>query len=175
MYRLGDRVMYGVHGVCEIGDIVKQKVGTRMIEYYVLKPVDQSGSSYFVPTQNEAAVAKLRPVLTQEEIRALLCSEDIQQDSWIHDEQARKQCYSNLITSGDRASLIRMVHTLHKHKQQQAAAGRRLHLCDENFLRDAEKLLGSEFALVLNMEYQAVGNYVKTVLETDRKPDNISR
>ena len=69
--------------------------------------------------------------------------------------------YRELISSGDLAKLIQMVHTLYRHKNAQAAAGRKVHLCDENFLRDAEKLLASEAAIVLGMEYDQARKYLK--------------
>lgn len=165
MFQLNDRVLYGIHGVCEIVDIETKRIGGKDAEYYVLQPIEQTGSKYYVPTQNQNAVAKMRPVLTQAQLHDLLRSAEIQNDAWIDDENQRKHCYSSLITSGDRVSLVRMVHAIHKRKAQLAAAGRRLHLCDENFLRDAEKVLGSEFSLVLDIAYDDVGNYVKSIIE----------
>lgn len=164
MFQRGDQVLYGIHGVCRIVDIESKKFGSKTSEYYVLQPVEQAGSQYYVPTQNQAAVEKMRPVLTREELDAILHSADVREDAWICDENQRKQTYSRLITSGDRTALIRMVYTIHRHKKQQALAGKRLHLCDENFLRDAERLLGSEISLVLDMESGDVGKYVKNIL-----------
>ena len=167
MFQCGDQVTYGIHGVCTITDIEKRKSGGKLTEYYVLKPVDQTGATYFVPTQNEVAVSKIRPILTQEQIVNMPHSADMQEDAWIEDENQRKQRYSSLITSGDRAALVRMVHAIYKHKELQAAAGRKLHLCDENFLRDAKRLLGSEFSLVLNIEHDEVGKYVQSILDPE--------
>lgn len=86
-------------------------------------------------------------------------------DVWIEDENQRKMCYRELINSGDRISLIGMIRALLKHKQAQEAAGKKFHLCDENFLRDAQKLLSTEFACVLNIEPDQVGDYIKNALD----------
>lgn len=165
MFHCGEQVLYGIHGVCEIINIEAKKISGKVTEYYVLQPIEQPGSIYYVPTQNQAAVAKMRPVLTQEELHDMLHSADVQEDAWIEDENLRKQHYISLISSGDRVALIRMVHTLHKHKAQQLAGGKRLHLCDENFLRDAQKLLDSEISLVMDIQYDDVKQYVKDILE----------
>lgn len=167
MFQRGDQVLYGIHGVCRIVDLETRRIDRKRIEYYVLEPIDQSGARFYVPTQNQAAVAKLRPIITQQELNDLLRSEDAYADAWITDENQRKQHYRDLITSGDRAALIRMVHTLHKHKEEQVAAGRKFHLCDENFLRDAEKLLNSEFSLVLNIHQDEVSSYVQNALRSE--------
>ena len=164
MYQIGDFVVYGVHGVCRIIEIEERLVDRKNVSYYVLQPAEQSGARYLIPMHNQAAVSKLRPVLSREELNALLRSEQVQAQEWVGDENRRKQIYRELIGSGDRAALIRMVGVLHRHKAEQAAAGRKFHLCDENFLRDAEKVLNAEFSLVLGIEQGQVGNYILTVM-----------
>lgn len=164
-FQLGDRVLYGIHGVCRIAGTEIRKVDRKNVEYFVLEPVNQSGSLYYVPTQNQAAVAKLRRVLTPEELTELLRSPQVQTDCWIADENRRKQCYRDIIGAGDRAALLQMVCTLHRHRKEQLSAGRKFHLCDESFLQDAQKLLSAEFALVLNIPTDEVGKYIQNELE----------
>ena len=165
MYQIGDRVVYSSHGVCQIVDMEEQLVSRKKIRYYVLQPLNQSGSRFYVPAENPAALAKLRPVLDREELEQLLGSNAIQQDCWIDDENQRKQRYRELIISSERLELLKMIHTLHLHKKQQMEMGRKMHLCDENFLRDAEKLLNAEFALVLGIQPSEVESYILTAMK----------
>ena len=167
MYQCGDLVVYGIHGICKIVEVQTQTISGKKTQFFVLEPVEQTGTRFFVPTQNEAALAKLRPILTREELNTLLTDKTVAQDAWIPDENQRKQRYRELICSGDRAALVSMVHALHRHKQTQLAAGRKFHLCDENFLRDAEKLLGAEFALVLGIPREQVAQYVQNAVSMD--------
>ena len=160
MYQLGDLAMYGIHGVCRIVDRVERTVDRKKVVYLVLEPQDQKASQYLVPEGNPNAMAKLRPVLSREELEDLLCSEIVREDAWIAEENARKQYYRTLVNSGDRAALLQMVRTLHLHKKQQEAAGRKFHQCDEGFLRDAQRLIDSEFSLVLGIEPNDVGEYL---------------
>ena len=83
MYQVGDVVVYGVHGVCRIVELQIQRVNHKKVEYFVLEPVFQMTSRFFVPSQNEAALSKLRPILTKEEIESLVQSEDSCRDCWI--------------------------------------------------------------------------------------------
>ena len=163
--QVGSQVVYGIHGVCRIIDTEIRRVDRKNVEYFVLEPIEQPGARYYVPTQNPTALSKLLPLLTKEELDHLLASEDTQKEVWIAEENQRKQKYRELINSGDRAALIRMVATLHRHKAAQAAAGRKFHLCDENFLRDAQRLLSVEFALVLGIAPEQVGEYVVRAME----------
>lgn len=157
--------MYGAHGVCDIVDIEVKTVDKKRIEYFVLEPLEQPGARFYVPTQNQAAVAKLRPIITHQELNAILQAEETGRDVWIEDENQRKQYYRELLTGGDRGALVNMVHTLHKRREAQFAAGRKFHLCDENFLRDAQKLLDSEFSLVLNIGQDEVHRYMQEAIE----------
>ena len=167
VFRCGDLVLYGIHGVCRILDLEERRIDRKKIEYFVLEPLEQPGSRFYVPTQNEAAVSKLRPMLTKQQLEQLLHAERAVCDGWVADENQRKQLYRELINSGDRAALVRMVRALHLHKRQQIEAGKKVHLCDENFLRDAERLLASEFSLVLDIEQNAVAAYIQHALEND--------
>lgn len=164
MYQIGDQVIYGIHGVCRIVGLEERMIDRKSVEYYVLMPLVQKDARYYIPTKNQAAVAKLRPVLSSAELDDLLASKDVRRNAWIPDENQRKQRYRELISSGDRAALMSMVSTLRRHREEQAAAGRKFHLCDENFLRDAEKLLGSEFSLVLQIDQDRVGDYIQNKL-----------
>ncbi len=143
MFQVGDQVVYGIHGVCRILDLEERRIDRKKVSYFVLEPADQSGARFYVPSENPAALAKLRPVLSKSELEQLLSSDEVREDHWISDENARKQRYRELIGSQDRKELLCMINSLHRHKKEQQEAGRKFHLCDENFLRDAEKLLNA--------------------------------
>lgn len=164
MLQEGTQVVYGIHGVCTIVDVETKSVDRKKVEYFVLEPKEQPGARYYVPTHNPAALAKLRPLLSAEELETLLASESTRRISWIADENLRKQKYRELINSADRAALISMIRALYRHKQEQLEAGRKFHQCDENFLRDAQKLLCSEFSLVLGIPQSEVSGYIEKKL-----------
>lgn len=160
MFQPGDQVLYGVHGVCRILGIEERTVDRKRVNYFVLEPLDQRGARFYVPLANQAAVAKLKRLMNRQELEALLSSEAIRQNVWIDDEAYRKQYYRELITSGDREALLAMICSVYRHKQRLIETGRKFHLCDENFLRDAEKLLSAEFSLVFEIPINQIGDYI---------------
>ena len=81
-------------------------------------------------------------------------------------ELSLEEC-RELIGSGDRKKIMRMVHTLYRHKADQSASGRKIHLCDENFLHDAEKLLIGEISIVLHLEPEQARDYIHKKLKED--------
>ena len=149
MYQVGQLVVYGIHGVCRISQIQDRVVDRVSRRYLVLEPVNRSGSQYFVPMHNPAAMQKLSPLLSPEELTALLSSERVRTDCWIVDENRRKQFYRELSGSGSREKLAQTVYNLYLHRKRQKSCGKRLHICDENFLHDAEKILAGEIQAVL--------------------------
>ena len=164
MYQVGEQVVYGIHGVCRVVEEQKRIVDRKSITYLALEPAAQAGARFFVPTHNAAAMAKVRPMMTETELNDLLLSDAVRADVWIQDENQRKQAYRALISGCDSIQLTQMIHTLYRHKEHQLAAGKKVHLCDENFLRDAEKMLISEISVVLNISPDEATNYLRNSL-----------
>lgn len=164
MYQSGEYVLYGIHGVCRVVGTEKQLINRKRTEFLVLEPLAQNESRFYLPTQNPTAMGKLKAVLSREEMLELLSSEQIRKDCWIREENQRKQYYRDLISSGDRTALLQMVSSLYRYKDEQMAAGRKFHQCDDNFLRDAEKLLSSEISLVMDFSPEEARDYLRSQL-----------
>ena len=77
MYQIGEVVLYGIHGVCRVVDTEERVLDRKKVAYLVLEPLEQNGARFFVPSHNPAAMAKLRPVMTKEELDRLLCSREV--------------------------------------------------------------------------------------------------
>lgn len=164
MFEIGELVVYGAHGVCCVSRMQEQTIGRKKQTYLVLTPIRARATQYFVPIANPAAMAKLLPLVSREELEALLASEKIHTVSWIPDENRRKQAYRELMSGGDREKLMQAVFTLYRQKDLQKAAGRKLHLCDEGFLHDAEKLLAEEIESVLELDSPGAIAYLREKL-----------
>ena len=165
MHHVGDVVVYGIHGVCHITAEEVRLVDRKRIRYFVLEPDVATSAKFYIPAENPVALSKLRSIISKEELDALLSSSEIRKNCWIEDENRRKQRYRELIASGDRMALLQMIHSLRAHKRAQEELGRKFHLCDENFLRDAEKLLDAEFAFTLGIKPEDVEEYILKAME----------
>ena len=155
MFSVGQTVLYGTNGVCKIEDITVKTVGKVKMEYYVLKPVGSESSTLFVPTANEALVKKIRFVLSEEEIRDILADGN-DGEQWIDNKIERSEHFKEIIARGDSAEVVGMIRLIHLHAQEQLAKGKRLHISDERFLKEAEKMVCGEFAMVLNVSHDDV-------------------
>ena len=163
MYQVNDLVLYGVHGVCKILEIQVQTVNRKKTEYFVLEPISQQGSRFFVPTQSQVAVSKLRCLISKDEILALLSAPESHREIWLDDENQRKQQYKDVLATGDRATLLCLLRLLERHREMQADSGKKFHISDANFMRDAQKMIYSEFSLVLDTTNDTVEQYIRTL------------
>lgn len=164
MFQVGEQVLYGVHGVCTVATYESRRIDRKNVTYLVLESADQCGSKYFVPVQNPVAMGKLKPILSGEELTTLLLSDAVRTDVWIQDENVRKQAYRDLLSRGDRKSILQMVYSIYRHKDRMASMGRKSHLCDDNFLRDAEKLIISEISVTLGMNPEQARAFLREKL-----------
>lgn len=165
--QLGDMVVYGIHGVCRFAEVESRMIDHKKVDYYVLIPVTQTEAKFYVPMHNPVAVAKMRRVLTQEELTALLDSGDIKENPWIPNEALRKEKYRELISKADCAELICMLRTLFIHKKEQLAAGKKFHQCDESFMRDAERVIRSEVSVVMGIPQEKVEAYLRSRIDKE--------
>lgn len=149
MFQIADQVVYGIHGICRVAEQEQRRVDGKCVVYLSLEPVGQPGSRFLVPTHNPVAMGNLRQLLTARQAENLLAMEGVEPIQWIQEENRRKQLYRELIASGDCYELISVARMLSQHKTSQTAMGRKLHMCDENFMRDAERLLVTEISTVL--------------------------
>lgn len=165
MYQIGETVLYGTEGVCTIAEVREMKIGRERASYYVLQPVYREGATIFVPLANEALLAKMRPLLSAAEIDGLLQCVRRDEPAWIEDAAQRKEEFHRILTAGDRKELLVMIRTLYRHREALQKTGKRLRTNDDQMLRDAEKLLNDEFALVLNIKPREVSEYIRSRLE----------
>ncbi len=165
MSMLGKTVIYGTEGVCEVTELCKMKIGSTRGEYYVLKPIHRPGATVFVPAANETLLAKMRPILSHDEIDALIDGAGAEGFDWPEDHAERKIRFQQILLGGDRQELLGMIRCIYLHRQQLHCSGKRLRSHDEQMLRDAEKLLNDEFALVLQIPQQDVPEYIRARLE----------
>ena len=50
MDQIGEKVVYGIHGVCTIIELETKIIDRQKVRYYVLEPLEQPGARYYIPT-----------------------------------------------------------------------------------------------------------------------------
>ncbi len=160
MYQINCVVIYGLHGVCRIADITKKDFSGQEETYYILKPIFDDRSTFFVPVKHGSA-QKLRPLLSIEEVKSLIKGISCQDVIGIEDEKHRKDAYKKIIESGNRGEIMRLIKTLYVRKEEQQKAGKKQHIIDEHFMKEAESILYDEFSYVLQIKKDDIVPYIK--------------
>ena len=151
MFKINDMIIYGTQGVCKIEDIEEKTFSGVHKTYFVLKPINEKGSTVYAPTDNEFVLKKMRRLLTKDEIHKLIDSMPEENTVWIENESERKALYKEVLAGGEHLELIRMIKAIYAHKNEREAEGKRLHMSDERFFKEAEQILYNEFQYVLHL------------------------
>lgn len=173
MFQVNESVLYGIQGVCKIVEIAKKTFGKTSVEYYVLRPIyDGKDTRVFVPTQNEALTSKMRRVLSPGEAHEIIRQIPDEEPIWIEDENERKVRYKEILAGGNCRELIRLIKALYLHSRTLQKMGKKLHLSDEHFLKDAEKALYDELAHVLELQRDEVLPFIFEQVQAPAERNN---
>jgi len=166
LFQVNDVIVYGTQGVCRIvGTEEKNLSGTKKT-YYILKSMRDNGTTIYAPTDNAHVLKKMRRLLSKEEIHKLIDSMPAERTVWFTNENERKELYKSILSQGDHLELIKMIKSIYIHKQEREAEGKRLHMSDERFFKDAEQILYNEFQYVLNLDSKdALMTYILNRIE----------
>ena len=165
MLTVGQTVVYGTQGVCTVKEISMLKLGKTKGEYYALSPIDDPGSTVYVPTANEKLMSKLRPVLTGEEADALITEAVREPLEWIESDAERKSACDDIVESGDRKQLMRLVGMLYRRRELLKDQKKHFHNVDAQYLKTAERMLHGELAYALGIAVDDVADYIRSFSE----------
>jgi len=166
MFSVNEYVVYSTVGICRIVDFKKERFGSSAEKnYYILEPVHLKNSYIYVPADNKVATGKMQPVLTAEEVYTLLDSVSNEEIPWISNDTQRREKYYQIIKSGDRKEILKLIKTLYRQKQKRFASGRKFYAADQHILNTAERLIHNEFALALKIKPEDVMPFILNQLK----------
>lgn len=166
MYQIGDMVVYGETGVCEVKGIEPaEKLGIDAdITYYVLDPLYDNGLIY-APVGSSKV--RIRPVLTREEAENLIDEIPTVQAEAFTATSVHKLAdhYKKLIHQQDCEELVNLIMSVYAKKEDAENDHRKLGQIDRKFMDRAEDLLYGELAISLKIEKCEVQPYIEKRLE----------
>lgn len=162
MFCAEEVIIYGGYSVCKIAEITQKELDGKMVDYYVLKPIFNSGSTVFVPVNNEILKKRMHTVICKDVAIELINSMPSIETIWVDNENARKEKYKDILAKRERSEIVGLIKALHIHQKQQAEKKRRLHISDERFLKEAEKTLCEELAFVLEMSPDDIHSLIRS-------------
>ena len=152
MFSVGDRIIYGSTGVCQIENIVENELTGVMREYYVMRPVDTNKSTIYVPVDNEKLVSRMREVPSAEKLKAMIKNAKNDQIEWVDNHIRRSELFHEILNEGEIPRILVLFKTLNARSVTLAQENKHLPKTDERIFKECQKLLSSEISAILNVE-----------------------
>ncbi len=167
MFHVGEVVLFGAEGVFRVEEISPKKIGKTVTEYYVLRSLYRSSNVMYIPVGQGGLEEKIYPVMSRKEIDDLIERMPTAGICWVDNENERKLRFKEILSCGDRFAVAGLIKTLYEHRLNQEKTGKKMHLSDERFLKDAERLLYDEIAHVMEIEPNQVVGYIGSRLDPE--------
>lgn len=159
MFKVNDYIVYGLNGVCKVEDIEKVSISREEHEYYILSPVYNSKMTIKIPVNNKAL--SLRKLMTKTEVEDLIELFAKNEILEIEDTRKKIQEYKAIIKSGVAEEVIKVINSIRLEENEKASLGKKLNKTDEDIMVSAKKQLYEEIAIVLDINLDEVGDYIK--------------
>ena len=142
MYEVGDLIVYGRTGICEVTEITTLKMDGVPKDklYYILRPVREKRGKVFTPVDNEKIVMR-RVISNKECMKSCKCAE------W-----------------------VRIIKTLYQRKMSRLKQGKKITATDERYLRMAEGNLYSELSIALGIPESGMEAYITNQINETEEP-----
>lgn len=157
MYQIGDKIVHPMHGAGVIEQIVEEKIGGKLIRFYVFKmPI--SGLTLKIPTDNTEMIG-IRNVLSTDEIESVVAripglGIDMTAN-WNH----RYRENMERIKSGDLMEVAGVIKALmHRDNERGLSNGER------KMLHSAKQILISEIVLSEDVSYSDAETRINAVM-----------
>lgn len=165
MFEIGEYVVYGSQGVCQIADITRPDIagidGERL--YYVLTPIGDANGRIYAPTENQKTV--MRRVISKEEAEELIRELPAIKLLFVPNEKQREIVYKEALRACDYHAWVSIAKTLYVRKKERTAQGRKSTALDEKYMRAVEHELYSELSLALGIPQEQMEQYIRDKLQ----------
>lgn len=160
MFSVGDVIIYGNTGVCEIVKIDTLKmdgIDSRRL-YYSLKPMF-SGEVIYTPVDTKVF---MRDVITEEKANEIInVIPQIKAVPYTEKSvQMLSDHYKEAFLSHECIDLVKLLMSIYAKKEFLEEQGRKFGQTDERFMKKAEDLLYGEFSIALSLPKDSVEEYI---------------
>ena len=162
--QIGTFVHYSTKGICQVREIETMKFSSETKDYYVLVPVFDRNSKYYVPTDYDPQRIKIRSAIAPAMVEELMgYAKTCQPYEWVSNVHERKAKTEEILHSSDHKRILRLIKTRRCHEEHQKQIGKKMYLSDAKALRSALHIISDEFAFVRGEDPKTVAAYLEAV------------
>lgn len=158
MFKIGEFVIYGTVGVCQISDISQQDFSGNERKYYLLSPVYDKDTTIYAPV--DSAKVNMREIMSRQDAERFVAHlPSVKSRSYINDKE-RTQVYKDILSSGNCVNLASMIKEISCSRQQRMDNKKTLSEREQTGIKNAKKLLYGELAAALKIVPEQVPDYI---------------
>lgn len=160
MYKVGDKIVYPMHGVGIIESIERKVVLGKRTEYYIVTIIN-SGMKVMIPTEKADEIG-IRRIISKKEVAkvlTLLKKEDVEtEDDW----KLRYQGNIDKVKSGSIFEVAEVARDLYRRGRE-----KELSIMERKLYENAYQLVIHEIALSRDVDIEEAGNIVSEALSSE--------
>lgn len=158
MYKIGDKVMHRQEGACFIREIVDMKMNNETKKYYLLVPLLNLKTNVYV-SMDKMKQKSIRPVIRLDEYQAAQLVMKNSPQQWDDNSKRRILSLTKIIAAFDFQEVLLTLACLRDQNEKKRLSSR-----EDEILKTAQRLIFSEIAIMLNIDYSVVAanpsNYI---------------
>ena len=163
MYKVGDKIVYPMHGVGNIEKIEKKVVLGKRGEFYVINIIN-SGMKVMIPVKNADEIG-IRSIIPKKEVKKVLDVLSKDENSSADDWKERYQSNIDKVKSGSIYEVSEVCRDLYRR-----GCEKELSIMERKLYENAYQLVTHEIALSKNVDIEEAGNIVSEALSVNQ-PD----
>ena len=159
MYKVGDKIVYPMHGIGVIESIEKKVVLGKRDDYYIITIVN-SGMKVMIPVKNADTIG-IRGIIQKKEISKVL--EVLKKTNQITEEDWKIRYQNNIdkVKSGSIMKVAEVLRDLYQRGKEKD-----LSIMERKLYENAYQFVIYEIAFAKNVEIEESGNIVSDALST---------
>lgn len=162
MFKVGDEIVYPMHGVGRIDGIEKKVVLGKKVEYYMITIIN-SGMKVMIPVKNAEQIG-IRSIIAKKDIKKVI---KVLTETDVPVEEDWKLRYQNNIEkvkSGSIFEVAEVARDLYRRGQE-----KELSIMERKLYENAYQLISHELALVKKVDIEEAGNFLSDALSSNVK------
>ena len=164
MFAIGDLIIYSAHGICKIDDICEKTVSGVTRTYYILHPMENNHQlTISTPVDNDKVV--MLELIHKEEATDILKSFKNPGIQWTDKPNLRLTLYSDIINTGNRKEIAKVVNTLMRKQMEAELNEKKLYEQDRKLLNSTQNILFKELAISMNSSFAEINAKVMGLLK----------
>ncbi|MCU0846536.1 MAG: transcriptional regulator [Spirochaetes bacterium] len=162
MFKVGDNVVYPMHGVGRIDAIEKKVVLGKKAEYYIIT-IQSSGMKVMIPVKNAENIG-LRSIISKKEIKKIINVLAQEETTTMDDWKERYQTNIDKVKSGSVYEVSEVARDLYRR-----GCEKELSIMERKLYENAYQLVTHEIALAKEIDIEEAGHIVSEALSTHTK------